>query len=65
MRDLTTQELVSVYGAGGCGRSSCTPAPRSCGSSSHSKSRSSSKCKGSKSKAKSGCKAAKSKPRGC
>ena len=49
MRDLTTQELGFVYGAGGCGRSSCTPAPK-CGSGSCGHSKSKSKCKGSKSK---------------
>jgi hypothetical protein len=62
MRDLTTQELVSVYGAGGCGRSSCKPAPR-CGSNSRSNGRSNSKCKASKSKSR--CKASKSRKHGC
>ncbi|HEY0412601.1 MAG TPA: hypothetical protein VGD66_05635 [Allosphingosinicella sp.] len=61
MRDLTTQELGFVYGAGGCGRSSCTPPARSCGSGS--RGNSSSKCKGSKSKSK--CNSGKSKRKGC
>lgn len=63
MRDLTTQELGFVYGAGGSGRSSCKPTPPSCGSGSRSHGRSSSKCKASKSKSR--CKASKSKKRGC
>ena len=61
MRDLTTQELGFVYGAGGSGRSSCKPAKPSCGS--NSRSRSKSKCKASKSKSR--CKASKSRKRGC
>ena len=57
MRDLTTQELGFVYGAGSCGKP-CSPPPschsgskdKSCGSKDHSSKSCGSKSKGSKSK---------------
>jgi len=50
MRDLSTDELGHVYGAGGCGRG-CSPQPPSCGGSKSKKSKSKkSKSKKSKSK---------------
>lgn len=48
MRDLSTDELGHVYGAGGSGRN-CSPQPPSCGGSKSKKSKSR-KCKQSKSK---------------
>ena len=47
MRDLSTDELGHVYGAGGSGRG-CSPQPPSCGS----KSKKSKKSKSKKSKSK-------------
>jgi len=60
MRDLSTDELGHVYGAGGSGRN-CSPQPPSCGGGSKSKK---SKSHGSKSK-KSKAKKSKSGRRGC
>ena len=48
MRDLSTDELGHVYGAGGSGRN-CSPQPPTCGGSKSKKSKKS-KCKKSKSK---------------
>jgi hypothetical protein len=47
MRNLTTEELVHVYGAGGKG-SSCAPRKNSCGGSGHGGSKGRSKHGGSK-----------------
>ena len=49
MRDLSTDELGHVYGAGGSGRN-CSPQPPSCGGKSKSKNSKKSKSKHSKSK---------------
>jgi hypothetical protein len=51
MRDLSTDELGHVYGAGGSGRG-CSPQPPSCGGGSKSKKSKSKKSKSKKSKSK-------------